>query len=391
MTIAPNPGDVWVTPHGVKMRMPKTTGPKNYIRATYYHLGERKHRSLGKDWKEAWAEAHRIDTILATEQGDTAGITVATLGRSWITASKQYWGQRYLDQNEDVLAKSVLPIIGAVQIGELNRNHIRQCLDQQTVISGLKRVRTLISVMLNWAEDEQLIDNATALLPPKTREMNGNKLKFKTRESAPATEDVLALARAALQPRVYDSPHASKKFALPAYWSLMFLTAGFCGLRTGELWALTGKDIDDAVLHVRKQVQYLKGGVLQVTAPKNGSVRDVYIQEKAGEFPLRELLAQRAEEVGPDGLLFPSKSGTYVRRTNFVRDVMNPVRDIAWSHRKWVMHDLRHHFCRSSIDNGVSIADVAIMAGHQNVSVTMTLYISPNDGVMERIAGVYGE
>ena len=243
---------------------------------------------------------------MATEQGDTAGITVATLGRSWITASKQYWGQRYIDQNEDVLAKSVLPIIGAVQIGELNRNHIRQ-----------------------WAEDERWIDNATALLPPKTREMNGNKLKFKTRESAPATEDVLALARAALQPRVYDSPHANKEFALPAYWSLMFLTAGFCGLRTGELWALTGKDIDGAVVNVREQVQYLKGGVLQVTAPKNGSVRDVYIQEKAGEFPLRELLAQRAE--------------------------------------------------------------VAIMAGHQNVSVTMTLYISPNDGVMERIAGVYGE
>jgi integrase len=374
------------------MYVPKTGSKQMYIRLSFYFNGQRQSRSVGKDWRKAWAEANRIDATLVTELGDIANMTVEALAWSWMAAHQRgEWGQRYRYENEDTLRRCIIPIIGGVQLGELKRDHLRACVDHWDANSKYKRVRALLSSMMHWAESEQWITSANSLLPPRRKDSNGNKVKYKPRESAPTTENVLELARAALKPRHYNSAHANQAFVLPAYWSLMFLVAGFCGLRSGELWALKGKHVDGATLHVREQVQYFTSEQMHVSAPKYGSQRDVYITQAVEEFALRELLTNRAGEVGPEGLLFPSKFGNYVRRTNFIRDVMNPVRDMAWGHRRWVMHDLRHHHCRWLFDQGISIADVSRMAGHQSVAVTMAYYISPNDGLLERIATAFGE
>ena len=244
--------------------------------------------------------------------------------------------------------------------------------------------------MYNWGKDEELIpEDAGSIVDRPTRaQVKAKKLAYIDRATAPDTKAVLALAHAA---SVAGTARAGRYAGLrqkpfPSHVALMILVAGFCGLRQGELFELRGGDVDKDVLHVRRQVVALRGGGFRVTPPKYDSKRDTFVPVRVGTFPLRKMLAARAAAVGPDGLLFPAPNGGWNRRNNFHRDVFSPLRDMAWPGSQWVFHGLRHHFCRWHLDAGVSAADVADMAGHKDPSVTLTLYVSRNEGFAKRVA-----
>lgn len=388
--IEPRPGEVWVTDHGVRMSIPKKGASFTYIRLHYYLAGKRCQRTVGRDWRAAWLEANRVDALLAAERGDTDGLTVKALSEAWVKACAADWSPRYASDVQDALDKRVLPAMGSVKLGDLTRAHSRATIEAQASASGRKRVRALLSSMFHWGLDEQWLRvEVRTILPPAGRDQDGSRLRYLPRDSAPATDDVLALASALVGPRTYESKHARKAFTQPDEWSLMVLVAGFCGLRLGEVFALTGDAVDGQVLRVSQQAQWIDNEP-KLLATKNSArrkrpPREVFIPEKVGDFQLRALLAQRAREVG-DGLMFPAPRGGVWRKQNFYRSVMNPARSVAWPGREWTFHDLRHHFCRWHLDAGVAIADVSRMAGHENVFITMTLYITQIEGVTDRVA-----
>jgi integrase len=390
---APTPGTIWRTAHGVRMLMPKaTSGPRSYIRLDY-RLNERRIQgTAGRDWRAAWQEAQRIDDLLAAKLGDTSTMTVSALGAAWLRARGPDWSPTYREINEQVLARIVGPAIGNVRLRDLNRGHARDLIAEQPSPSGRRRSRALLSSMYSWAIDEQWITrDLRTILPPSGRSTGGSsRLAYVRRETAPATEDVYAIVRELGRQRRYASPHARRDFTPAAHLPLLFLVAGFAGLRQGECWALQGQHVRGDHLRVERQVQRLKGQDIYLP-PKHGSTRDVWIPRTVGAYCLRDLLAARAEEVGPEGLLFPAPHGRAYTRANFARDIMIPARAAAWPGQSWTFHDLRHHFCRWHVDNGLAISDVSRLAGHSGVDVTMRLYISANEGIAARAAALYGE
>ena len=60
---------------------------------------------------------------------------------------------------------------------------------------------------------------------------------------------------------------------------------------------------------------------------------------------------------------------------------MNPVRDMGWRNRMWVMRNLHHHCLRWLVDGGVPIAVISRIVGHKNMYVTLSLYVGPNNVV----------
>lgn len=390
MNAEPQPGEVWVTDHGVRMKMPRADASFSYVRLDYRLMGRRFEPTFSNDWQVAWAEAWRVDALIAAEQGDTSGLTVTALAAAWQQAQRTEWSDRYEEDNERTVANDVLPHIGAVRLGELTRAHARDCINAQQSSSGRKRVRALLSSMYGWGIDEQWVtSDLRNILPPVGKDSKGVKLRYVRRETVPAPEDVLRLAHQVTMPRAYESKHARKSHTPPWWQPLMFLLAGYCGMREGEVFALRGKHINDDVLLVRQQVQFTKGQ-FRFTPPKYNSVRDVYLPAMAGDFQLRAMLARRANEVGAEGLLFPTPSGNPWRRNNFVRDVVNYPRALVWPGKTWTFHDMRHTACRRWLDDGLAIADVSRLAGHSGVDVTMKLYISQTEGVNDRARALYG-
>jgi integrase len=206
----------------------------------------------------------------------------------------------------------------------------------------------------------------------------------------PDTSDVLALAEWMAQPR---QPKAKKGRVVEQaeYRQYTVLVAAFCGLRLGEMLALRGRHVNGDVLTVSEQVQYVRGQGNIVVTPKWGSSRKVLVPAKAGRWNLAEWLAKRAKQVGPDGLLFPAPNGGLWVATNYRKHVLDPARAAVWPGRKWSYHSMRHTFCTSLLTQGVSINDVAAMAGHSSPLVTANIYIGKQASAIDRVRKVLNE
>ena len=116
----------------------------------------------------------------------------------------------------------------------------------------------------------------------------------------------------------------------------------FAGLRLGEAAALQVGDIDflRKEIHVDRQVQRVKGGEVDVRAPKFGSERTVYAPD--------ELLTIVSEHIrlyrpGDDGTrwLFPGQRGNPLHQNSvgyWWRRARSAVKNT------YRLHDLRHFF-----------------------------------------------
>ena len=144
----------------------------------------------------------------------------------------------------------------------------------------------------------------------------------------------------------------------------IYLTAACTGLRRGELIALRWRDVDFQRSSIRVAGSYANG---QLTTPKSGRGRVVpMVPEVAGVLAR---LAQRADWVGEDDLVFPGDAGGYIDgsalRRRFVaacaRAELRPIR----------FHDLRHTFGTLAVRGAESIVELQAWLGHAEVRTTM--------------------
>ncbi|MBM3695266.1 MAG: site-specific integrase [Actinobacteria bacterium] len=168
----------------------------------------------------------------------------------------------------------------------------------------------------------------------------------------------------------------------PAYRALV-LTAGFTGLRFGELAALRKDNLNllRRTLRVEQTLTEVRGALAFGPPKTEAARRSVTIPE----FLVRELAAHIAQHPGQDDLVFPSAEGGPIRRTNFTRrDWLPAVRATVGEPCRF--HDLRHSHVALLIKGGQHPKVIASRLGHISVRTVLDVYGHLFEGLDEAAA-----
>ena len=137
---------------------------------------------------------------------------------------------------------------------------------------------------------------------------------------------------------------------------LIIETVCSTGIRIGELKYIT--------------VESAKRGEAVVTL--KGKTRYVFIPKELK----RKLLRYASEQNIKSGMIFVTRTGKAVNRTNVWRDMKNLCRDAGVKPEKVFPHNLRHLFARTFYNIDKDIAKLADILGHSSIDTTRIYIIS---------------
>ena len=183
--------------------------------------------------------------------------------------------------------------------------------------------------------------------------LNRNDLKVKTikmQRSVYCPEDK-ELTRAEYQ-RLCATAKMKKNYRL----ELIIETVCSTGIRIGELKYIT--------------VESAKRGEAVVTL--KGKTRYVFIPKELK----RKLLRYASEQGIKSGMIFVTRTGKAVNRTNVWRDMKNLCKDAGVKPEKVFPHNLRHLFARTFYNIDKDIAKLADILGHSSIDTTRIYIIS---------------
>ncbi len=150
------------------------------------------------------------------------------------------------------------------------------------------------------------------------------------------------------------------------------------GLRQGEILGLRWSDIDLEArqLHVRTQLQFVKGTGFVLKEPKWHSRRTIVLPD----ITIRALRAHKIRQAEErlragtawqdHGLVFTTGLGTPVSATNLLKRSFYPILARAGIGRHVRFHDLRHSAATLLLTMGVPLKVVAGVLGHSTTRVT---------------------
>ena len=153
-----------------------------------------------------------------------------------------------------------------------------------------------------------------------------------------------------------------------------------CGLRIGEICALTWDDVDvsEGVIMIRKtleRVSVIEGGErhtkLMLGTPKTrNSVRDIPMTRE-----LLQVMKPLVKIVNPKYYVLSNAAKPLEPRTyrNYYMSLMKRIGVPALK-----FHGLRHSFATRCIESNCDYKTVSVLLGHSNIGTTLNLYVHPN-------------
>ena len=153
-----------------------------------------------------------------------------------------------------------------------------------------------------------------------------------------------------------------------------------CGLRIGEVCALTWSDIDtdEGVIRIRKTIERVyvmdedeRHTELMIGAPKTqNSIRDIPISRE-----LMKMLKPVRKVVNADYFVLSNDAKPIEPRTyrNYYKSLMAEIGIPAMK-----FHGLRHSFATRCIESNCDYKTVSVLLGHSNIGTTLNLYVHPN-------------
>lgn len=242
---------------------------------------------------------------------------------------------------------------GDVPLKALRRSHVEawvkamqtRGLAPGTIKTRVQNVRTVLRAAVR---DRMIVsDPSEAVKLPRAR-------RAEAAMAIPTTAQVRALLDAA-----------------PDWFRTFVALAAFAGLRLGEAAAVQLGDVDflRRQLQVTRQVQRGPGGTVEITPPKYGSERPVFLA--GGLVELLSVHAATVSEAAPRWLFLgegtdpPHQNtiGYWWRKTCRVAGVEGVT-----------LHDLRHFFASGLIAAGCDVVTVQKALGHAKATTTLNTY-----------------
>ena len=253
---------------------------------------------------------------------------------------------------DNIIATKLIPYLGHKKLREVTARDVIQwqnkLLAYRDPVTGmpysrsyLKTIHNQLSAVFNHAVRYYKLKENPATIVGNMGSEKGIRMKYWTKEQ------YLSFAEALM-----DEPKAYYAFQV-LYW---------CGIREGEMLALTPADLDleKGTLSISKTFQHLNGRDI-VTDPKTPKSNRVI---QMPEFLIQELrdYIRMQDNLLPEDRLFPL-SKSYLYRIMDKRSAEAGIPRIR-------IHDLRHSHVSLLIDMGYSAVAIAERMGHESIDIT---------------------
>src|SRR5215204_1854908 len=305
------------------------------------------------------------------EQGlnlDAKKLTVGEYLDLWLEDAVEgsVWYTTFRDHDRNVRLH-LKPTIGRIRLKDLTRLHVQRLINQKVKEGYAPRTvryaHTTLSKALTQAVDWDLVPRNAA---SRVKLPKQNRMKRETLSA----ENVVAFFAAASKDR----------------FAALYVLAVTSGLRPGELLALKWENVDleAGALSVRCSVSEDEGGPVMREETKTTGGRRLELLPVAVEALKKHRIRQNEERLRYRGLwtdldlVFPSTTGTIMRRNNLHRRSYKPLLKRACL-PDIRLYDLRHTFATLMFENREQLKLVSEMLGHSSVKQTADTYthVSP--------------
>ncbi|MDO8731906.1 MAG: tyrosine-type recombinase/integrase [Actinomycetota bacterium] len=311
------------------------------------------------------------NVYLATQESDIvretwkapkhANITLGEFGRTWVDQRpiKASTRERY----RSVWNLHIDPRIGSMMIGDVTPAVVRAWyaeLGEHLRVAAVKKApfmapdqvgsatqahayRLLKAIMNTALEDELVPNNPCRIKGASTY-----------RHAERPTLGIDEIEELALQ--------------VPERYKATVYLLAWAGIRLGEAAELRRKDIDlkHSQIRVERAVYPIRGEYPVQTPKSRAGVRTIVLPEFVTEL-LREHMRDYSP-IGPDGLLFPTRSGLCAYNAIQIA-ISRTLRAMGYENVR--VHDLRHSGQLLAATNGATLMDLQRRMGHSTVNAAM--------------------
>lgn len=269
-------------------------------------------------------------------------------------------------------------VLGKYKIKDIEKRQCQKWFDDLDCDLSANTKNTslrILKAMLNDAvEDEIIVRNPAS------------SIKLCKADEEKATETI---HRALTEQEQADFMREMKKDFLYEYVALALCT----GMRTGELSALTWKDIDykKNVIHVKHSITYTENGDITIGSPKseksnrdipmNDTIKHILADQKIKCMMVRSSLDNNI--IGFDNRVFCTVYGNIVRDGAINKAIAKTIDRLNKQGKhmeKITCHAFRDTFATRYIEQGGNAQTLKTILGHSSLSMTMDLYshVMPN-------------
>lgn len=330
-----------------------------YLRYVDWQGEKREHRKRGFATKR---EAQQYEREFLLGKARDTNMSFAHFVEIYMEDLKPRLRRNTYQTKEYIIHDKILPYFGKRNLAEINatdvvqwQNVLLQMRDEEDKPYSPTYLRTIqnqLSAIFNHARKYYGLKENPSEIAGKMGKSKAKEMLFWTREEYMKFSDAIK-----------DKPVAYYAFQV-LYW---------CGIREGELFALTRSDIDlnKRTLTVSKSLKRLEGEDY-VTDPKT---------EKSNRtIDLPEFLCRELEDYF--GMLYQCEPDTrlFEISKSFLHHEMNRGTKAAGVKRIRI-HDLRHSHVAHLIELGFSPVAIAQRLGHEGISVTYNYaHLYPSKG-----------
>ena len=341
-----------------------TAGEKRY-RIVYRDASHKQTSQRGfETQRKAKSTLNKIET--AIEEGKhipraKGKIQLHELAESWLATKKAVLKESSYTVLESAWRTHVSPTWGEKQIGQIARPDVQAWinnLDRGTSVK--RRAAEVFASILDTAVPTRISEN-------------------------PARGLVLPARAVATRHRYLTHTQLWKLAESAGDNKLMILVLGYCGIRWGEMTALTvdSLDPDKQLIHIERNVVSIGSKLVEGT-PKSHKVRRVPVPST-----IWELLKDRCKGRKPHELIFGNAYGTFISPPSGGRSGRNWYNSALTKAnlRQMRVHDLRHTAASLAVQAGANVKEVQRMLGHRSAAITLDIYTDLFDEDFEDLIG----
>lgn len=322
--------------------------------------GKRKFKTIYA-YSIAELERKKAEVRVKLDKGilaDDKGITIEQWSKTWLETYKKNKAYKTYQMYDNIVRNHIIKELGPIKLKELKQVDIQRVINRRH-LEGRTRLLEQIKLTINQILESAIDNNMIYKNVCRNIEMP-SKIKKEKRVLTPFEKELLQKTNFSLKQKAF----------------LGILQ--YCGLRRGEILALSKNDIKDNEIHINKAVVFEKNNGIIKNMPKSESgIRKIPIP-----LPLHSLLASYISSINTF-YLFSKKDGGIMTLTSFrylwksIIDKLNKTAG-GTNNIKAITgitpHVFRHTYATSLYYAGIQIKDAQYLLGHKSINVTLDIY-----------------